>query len=710
MSNALPKRARPRLIRPVVRPVAGRCLLAALIACLPVAPAWTQAAGRVADGAGPVADASRTRTTPSGHTFVLPEAWTMAQRETAVVLESPEGGSWVALVEVDAVDAADALAQAWMRHAGRPPPEPLISSPLANRNGWVDGRSDIYPTSTDEPRQLTARAMRSGRRWVVRIDDLANAVASRRSAELNLIRDGFLPAGHVRETFAGRRAHVLDAGRVEELVGFVSRSRALLDVPGISIGILQGGKVVFAGGFGVREIGKPEPVDADTLYPIASNTKSLTTLMLARLVDEGRLRWDTPVVELMPGFRLADADITARMHLRHLVCACAGLPYRNLDWEFARTDAPASIAFDILARMRPTSAFGTSYQYSNPPAAAAGYVGGHALYPDMALGEAYDLAMASRVFEPLGMTRTTFDFDRAMRGNFARSHGVAMDGALTLVDPRRDRQMHAVRPTGGAWSNVDDLLAYLALELSGGLLGDGRRHVSEAALRERWKAQVSTGPNAWYGMGLDTDISSGTPMLFHGGRLYGQRSNMVWWPEHDIGLVILMNASTGNVLMDAFPRKLMEVLFDGEPEADSMVAAAAAGERAQRESRRRAWTFPVSRAHAALLARRYHNDLLGGLRVETSQEGIRFRFDAWDMPVASRAQNDGTVAFMGTIPAPPPPFVAGRSHAGRTLTLRDAQNTYVFTEVEDGLTHAGAALSATASTVARTGREDRGGH
>ncbi len=674
MSQALPKRT-PSSPAAVFQ----QCLLAVLLASTPVVAAWAQTAGSAAaaeSAAGPPGK------TPSGHGFIVPQDWTQVRRGHAVVLQAPEGGSWIALVEVDAGDATDAVAQAWMRYAGRPPPELLMAAPLANRNGWVDGRNHVYRSPAGEPRQLSARVMRNGKHWVVRIDDLAMAVAGKRAADLSLIRDEFLPAGHVGESFAGRKAHALDADKVEELKAFVGRSQRLLDVPGISIGIVQGGKVVYAGGFGVRESGKPEPVDADTLYPIASNTKSLTTLMLAKLVDEGRFRWDTPVVELLPGFKLADADVAAKMQVRHLSCACAGLPYRNMDWEFAPADAPASIVFDILSRMRPTSAFGSSYQYTNPPAAAAGYLGGHVAYPELELGQAYDRAMATRVFEPLGMTRTTFDFDRAMRGNFARSHGVGMDGRTALIDPRRDRQMRAVRPTGGAWSNVNDLLAYLKLELNGGRLADGRRHLSEAALRERWKPQIGTGRQSWYGLGLDTDVSNGTPMLYHGGRLYGQRSNMVWWPEHDVGLVVLMNASTGNVLMDAMPRKLMEVLFDGQPQADSMVAAAAATEREQREARRGEWTFPIDSEHAALLASRYRNDRLGELRVEQSQGNLRFRFDAWDMPVASRRSVDGAVEFVGAIPSPPPPLVAGSSASGRTLRLRDAQNEYVFTEAE----------------------------
>ena len=87
------------------------------------------------------------------------------------------------------------------------------------------------------------------------------------------------------ESFAGRQAYKLDAARVKVLTDFVEASRQALGVPGISVGIVQDGKTVFAGGFGVRAVGRPDKVDADTLYLVASNTKPLTTLMLAKLVE-----------------------------------------------------------------------------------------------------------------------------------------------------------------------------------------------------------------------------------------------------------------------------------------------------------------------------------------------------------------------------------------------------------------------------------------
>ena len=127
---------------------------------------------------------------------------------------------------------------------------------------------------------------------------MAQAVGEKRGAQVALIFDRLLPKGYERESFAGKKAHPLDAGAPRQARRASSRAAARrLGVPGVAVGIVQDGKVVFAGGFGVRELGSTTPVDADTLFMIASNTKALTTLLLAKLVDEGKLTWDTPVTQ-----------------------------------------------------------------------------------------------------------------------------------------------------------------------------------------------------------------------------------------------------------------------------------------------------------------------------------------------------------------------------------------------------------------------------
>src|SRR5262249_7732228 len=155
-------------------------------------------------------------------------------------------------------------------------------------------------------------------------------------------------------------------------------------------GIVQDGKVIFAGGFGVKELGRSEKPDGDTLFMVASNTKALTTLLLAKLVDEHRMTWETPVTTLFPEFHLGDAATTRSVLVKHLICACTGMPRQDFEWlfEFGKITPENSLA--LLGTMQPTSKFGELFQYSNLMAAAAGYTGGHVLYPQMEVGSAYD--------------------------------------------------------------------------------------------------------------------------------------------------------------------------------------------------------------------------------------------------------------------------------------------------------------------------------
>ncbi|MDI1444337.1 serine hydrolase [Polyangium sp. 6x1] len=618
--------------------------------------------------------------TAAGHTFIAPAGWSLRENGNAVILEAPEGGSWIALVDAQAKDAEAALAEAWAAY--RPDAEwPLRSTwPTPNKDGWQDQRTYTYQTSPNELRTVTARTMRHGDRWTVRISDMANAVAGKREAQLALVFDQLLPKGYVRETFAGRKAHKLDAARVAELEAFITRAQQTLSVPGISIGVVQDGEVVFAGGFGVRELGKQALVDADTTYLIASNTKSLTTLMLGKLVDEGKLSWETPVTTLLPEFKLGDPDTTSKVQVKHLLCACTGLPRHDLEWLLGPAGATPALALTILGRMQPTSKFGEMYQYSNPIAAAAGLVGGHVAFPGLELGAAYDQVMATRVFGPLGMTRTTFDFARAMRDNYARPYAFDVDGKIAPVAMALNTPIRAVRPAGGAWSTVRDLLKYVQMELAKGALPGGKRYVSEAILAARQAPQVKTGKDSWYGMGLDVDTSSGTPMVFHGGRMRGYRSNMVWLPEHGVGAVILTNADSGNVLMDAFPRKLLEVLFDGRPQADDTVTVSAKASQEWIAASRKLLSIPPDQGEVEKLASRYRSDVLGEIRVTKTGEGATFDFGTWKAPIASRKNPDGTITFVATAASWSPEFVASAQAGRRTLKIRDAQHEYVFTE------------------------------
>jgi CubicO group peptidase (beta-lactamase class C family) len=130
-----------------------------------------------------------------------------------------------------------------------------------------------------------------------------------------------------------------------------------------------------------------------------------------------------------------------------------------------------------------------------------------------------------------------------------------------------------VRPAGGAWSNVRDMLKYVQMELDEGVLPNGKRYIAKDPLLARRTPQVSIGQDTTYGMGLMVDTKYGIPVVHHGGDLIGYHSDMIWLPQHNVGAVILTNADPGWALRGPFRRKLLEVLFDGRAEADADVAA-----------------------------------------------------------------------------------------------------------------------------------------
>jgi CubicO group peptidase (beta-lactamase class C family) len=455
-------------------------------------------------------------------------------------------------------------------------------------------------------------------------------------------------------------------------------------IPGVGLALIDQGRVVFEGGLGVKALGKPDPVDADTLFLAASNTKALTTLLLAELVDQSKLRWDQPVTEVYPGFKLGDAETTRQVLVKHLVCACTGMPRQDFEWLFNYATATPATTFALLGTMQPTSRFGEAYQYSNLMAAAAGYIGAAVISPGQELGAAYDEAMRSRVFEPLGMAHTTFDFQTAMRGNFASPHDDDVDGKMMLARMDNNYSVVPARPAGGMWTSVHDLSRYLQMELALGVLPDGRRLVSRENLLERRRAQAQIGENVTYGMGLVVNTQFGIPVVSHGGSLFGYKSNMIFLPDHGVGAVILTNSDTGSYLTSPFGRRLLEELFDGKPEAVEQAKAALAQRAANIAKQRERLVIPADAGAAGKLAARYLSPELGALRVRPQDGATIFDFGTWWSTVASRKNDDGTTSFIAIDPGVPGfGFVVGERDGKRALITRDAQHEYAFVEARE---------------------------
>jgi len=618
--------------------------------------------------------------TVAGHTFIAPAGWSLTVKGKATIVEAPEGDSRIVFVDVTAMEADAAIQEAWAAY------QPNAKWPLksktasSDKDGWTHQQTYAYQTSPNERRSVAAGTARHDDQHLVWIYDMSDPVAEKRGAQVALIFGRLFPKGYTRETFAGRKANSLNAARIAELGAFIERGQSQLGVPGVSLAIAQGGKVVFAGGFGVRELGKPEKPDADTLYIIASNTKAMTTMLLGRLVDQKKITWQTPVTKILPQFKLGDPETTSKVLVEHLICACTGLPRQDFEWllEFGKATPESALA--TLGTMQPTSKFGEMFQYSNPLAAAGGYVGAHVLFPGLELGAAYDRAMAAEVFGPLGMASTTFDFARALGANHASAHSLDIDGKPALAAMDVNYSIVPVRPAGGAWSSVKDVLKYVQMELAMGVLPDGTRYVSDVVLKERREPKVWIGKDDWYGMGLQVDKTYGTPVVHHGGSMIGYKSDMLWLPEHGVGAVVLTNGDPGGAIVGNFRRKLLEVLFDGKPEADNDLAATAKAMKERIAAERKLLTVPPDPAEVAKLAARYANASLGEILVARGNATV-FDFGEFKSEVASRRNPDGSVSFLTTIPGfDGLEFVVGGAADKRTLVFRDAQHEYTFAE------------------------------
>jgi CubicO group peptidase (beta-lactamase class C family) len=619
--------------------------------------------------------------TTSGATFMAPLGWRVTSNANKVLLAPPEEDSRLVLIDVQAPDAATAIAAGWASYrpdANRPL---RITTPQAPYNGWIERQIFNYETSPNEKMVVYALAWRKGQHWTVTIVEASRSTFEKRNAGFSLVIGSLRPNGYQREMFGGRKAHPLDTERVALLTNFVHDIMRQFGIPGVGLSLIDGGKVVFEGGFGVKVLGVPDPVDADTLFLAASNTKAMTTLLLAELVDEHKLRWDQPVTQLYPSFRLGDAETTRQVLVKHLLCACTGLPRQDFEWLFNYATATPASSLRSLASMQPTSRFGEAYQYSNVMAAAAGYVAASVVNPGQELGVAYDEAMRARVFGPLGMSHTTFDFAKSMSGNFASPHGDDVEGKTTPSRMDNNYSVVPVRPAGGMWTSARDLSKYLQMELALGVLADGTRLVSQESLVERRKEQVRMGEDTVYGMGLVIESRNGIPVVHHGGSLFGYKSDMVFLPDHGVGALILTNSDTGAYLTGLLRRRLLEVLFDGNPEAVEQAKVALAQRTANIAKNRERLVVPADAAVVSKLAGHYVSPALGELRVRTQPGATVFDFGTWHTAMASRRNDDGTTSLISIDPTIGGfNFVVSERDGKRALIVREAQHEHAFVE------------------------------
>lgn len=509
--------------------------------------------------------------TASGAKFPVASGWWVTRGDGRIVLETPERDMTIWFLELtfgpEIADGEAAIREGWrqVRPDFALPVERATTPPPTG--GWEAITQIGYITPTEENRSVVGVARLAGERWYVQVLDGSNGAFDRRGAQLGAALNGLTPPGLDKESFAGRTAHKLDAARLAQYRAFLEQARVDARVPGVAVAIVEDGKVVFEEGLGVRELGASDPITPETLFMIGSTTKSLTSLLMAVLVDLEKLEWDTPVTQLLPDFALGDAEMTSQLTLRHTVCACTGLPRQDMEFIFEFADATAEIRLATMRGMKPTTGFGETFQYSNTLVAAGGYAAGRSYEPNLELSSSYAQALQQLVLTPLRMPSTTLDHPLALSHPHASPHGVTISLEPVPFPPDAEGAVVAVGPAGGAWSNLRDMEKLLLLELSDGLGPDGVRVVSVENLHRRREPQVKVSDTLNYGLGLFTGLETGAQICHHGGNTLGFTSDFFFLPEHGVGAVVLTNVGAANAFRSAARRKLLELLFDGRDEA-----------------------------------------------------------------------------------------------------------------------------------------------
>jgi CubicO group peptidase (beta-lactamase class C family) len=425
----------------------------------------------------------------------------------------------------------------------------------------------------------------------------------------------------------------------KDLDRFLEDARKEWGVVGIAVAVVKDGQVVYARGAGEQKLGSGKAVDANTLFAIGSNTKAFTAAAIGILVDEKKMEWDDPAVDLLPGFQLFDPWVTREITVRDLLSHRSGLGRRgDLNWyasDFDREEIVRRVRF-----LEPSSSFRSQAGYQNTMFLAAGEV------IEELSGKSWDQFVATRILQPLGMSRSRTSV-RELDGisNVAEPHE-KIDGKITAVP---HRNIDNIAPAGSILSSASDMTRWMLLMLGEGEL-DGKRLLSKESAAEVWKPNViyPMSPEAktlfpsthfsTYGLGWGLRDYRGRFIATHTGGIDGMLSQILLAPEEELGIVVLTNTSpSGALAHSAVTYHVLDAYLGAAGETDWLARFRELGaiqekqqdeEKKKRESSRVQGTSPS--LSLAQYAGTYENEMYGklALTLEAGRLVLR-RHTAW---------------------------------------------------------------------------------
>ncbi len=340
--------------------------------------------------------------------------------------------------------------------------------------------------------------------------------------------------------------------KIQEFEAYIIKSQKEWQVPGLAVAVVKDGKVLLAKGYGVRELGKPDPVNAQTLFACASTTKAMTAACMGMLVDEGKVSWNDPVYKHLPEFQLYDPYITREITIRDLFTHTTGLG--NADFLWSVMDIPAQQVLYKMRDVKPSYSLRSSFIYQNIFYVAAGEI------IAKVSGKPWHVFMRERIFQPLGMTRTVPLLKEVNDANQTKAH-FKIEGTISVIEHSSADQVGAA---GSVWSSIEDISKWVASMLDSGKYAGGRL-LSAQTWTEMFKPQVLVPPAQFYptmkltrpnwttyGLGWFQQDYKGRKINYHTGSLAGAIAIHGQLPDEKLGIYVFGNydhAETRHALM-----------------------------------------------------------------------------------------------------------------------------------------------------------------
>lgn len=406
--------------------------------------------------------------------------------------------------------------------------------------------------------------------------------------------------------------------------------------PGLAAVIVRDDRVLFMKGFGLRELGKPEPVTPSTVFPLASCSKSFTALALAMLVDDGKIAWDDPVRRHLPYFHLADPSADAAVTLRDLLCHRTGVAGHDALWY----RAPWTLEERIrkAGRLELAQPFRGGFQYQTIFFGAAG------LAASRAAGMPWEELVRRRILEPLDMTSAAPTFAGAAQRELASPHRRDDGGSVRICERYPLEQPD---PAGSIHACVRDLERYLRFQLGDGSW-QGRRLVSSKSLRETHMPQALLRLEGYtrvmnpetrfltYGLGWIVQDYRGREILMHGGAIDGFRAHLTLVPEERLGIALVNNLD-GCFLNLALSNQILDLYF-GAPVRDWSAYYLGIEAEERRLQKERARQLRADKGAAPPLsladyAGRYRDVAYGDCTIALEAGRLHWRWGSFDFPM-----------------------------------------------------------------------------